>query len=985
MGIVIAAVVGVVFFGAIGVLVVRARLTAPPAAPTPEPEAPDLLASEDIGRMRGSDIELYDRRDPSRLAARIRSERTDPVPDRRGMVRMEHPEAWMFLRSGRTVHVRADDGVFYMPDRQREPESGTIRGNVVVRLYESARASGADGGEPLATLRTSALTFDGTSFEVSTPERFEFDAGTLSGTGTGLKLIYNEAARRIELLEIRRGESVTHTPASGPAGTSAAAPAPPGRAVTTVARAVDGDRPVPDRPDPSPAAAEETYYQLVLSDAVTVTQGRRTVRSDRLTAWARLVDQRLPSGAIWRLDGKSADRPGNVPPRGEPVRAPAHPDPEPHGGAPRPPAQAVAPTPDETEPVTLRWTGPCVLRPLESAPRELAEDHVALRATAERSGAVTFRDDALGGEGRCATLEYGLTTGRLALTGPGPSSVVLARDDGATLEAVRAELDLVHARAVIPTPGIVYAPHEDGESRDEISWNERAEFTLARDADTGASRLREASFAGRSQATDGSALLRGERIRAEFARGLDGATLLTRLVALDPNRVLARSSDEQVMRAEELDVAFAPGADPRRPDPVKLVARGRVAAAGTGGELECAFLDADLARDDRGSVGVTTAVARSGVRFARKDDGVSASAEEARVDAARQVVDLTGPGSSVGADPTRIWGEQIRLLGVERTITVFGPWRIVHGPRPLGEDPVLRAEGTSGLTFDDLSGTAEGAGRVTAVHRPDALRRDTFVSERLRLRFTPDSGTTASDAGAQRGDRRLLHATLIGAAEEGTGDGRATSESRRYAVAEPGIPPALMQIVYVDGPRLLADVEHSVLDVPGAGRALVRDHTGPSDPDGDDLRGDSLFTWERAMRLDRAAGSMDMDGNVWVTHVRLAEDQAVRVIAEHVTAVIRSTPGPSDRVELVSASARGAVNVAVGPRDPSRPFEREITADRVDYDAATGVILASSESGNLVTLFDAARGAPAIAERITWDVRRNEIKLIRPLPVVVPR
>lgn len=1021
IGIVIAAVLGVAFFGTIAYLVWRARSntsgpTPPSVTDTPEP----IPGLDDLGSSSGSEIELYDRGDPTRLSARILSARTDPVPERRGMVRMEHPEAWAYLKTGQVIHVRANSGLFYMPDRQREPESGTISGDVVVRVFpppEGGPTGAEPTGEPLATLRTSTLTFDGNSFEVSTPERFEFTGGELTGAGTGLKLIYNEVAQRVELLEIRRGESVTFTPVAA----SSARPGPPRGSAPTAKPASAGAATVASgspgaRRTIGPAAAAgtaiETFYHVVLSDGVVVTQERRTLRADRLTAWARLLDNRLPEGAIARLDALAARTEamtsGEAP--GSPAGAAPHAQPRPAPVASAPPAAASMTNDPATEPgpVTLAWTGSCVLRPMDAAPPELLGDHVALRATAEISGAVTFDDAALGGTGRCATLDYGLTTGKLAMSGPGPASVVLALEGaprGGTLEAVRVELDLRALTAAIPSPGVLNTlagEGADGAHR-QASWNERADFVFDRSG--GGLRLREAVLLGKVQASNGTASVRGDRVRAEFAAAPNGASQLTRLTAHDPARVLAQSGDDESLRAEDVDVEFGPGVDPSRPDPVRLVAKGRVHVVGRGSDLACGALDARLARDEKGAVVVMTADATEGVVFARKSDGVTARAGSAHADAATEIVTLTGPDTFVGVDDTRIGGGQIRLDGLARTVTVFGPWTIVQGERAPGEDPILAASGESGLTFDDKAGTAEGAGAIVAVHVPDAASRDRMSAERLRLAFSAGrSGVAGDDPATRRTDRTLLRVTAIGAVEEREGGGPATAESRRYTI-DPGGARRLIQAVHVEGPRLIANQEEGVLDVPGPGRAVVRDHSArdvaAEEPKpapaaraavggaaSGDMRGDSLFTWDRSMRLDRAGGAMEMDGNVWLTHVRLAEDQAVRVIAEHVTARVKTADGSlggAGGAELSAASARGAVNVAVGPRDPSKPFDREMTADRLEYDAGTGILEAFAEKGNLVTLFDATRGAPTSAEKMVWDLKKNEIRFVRPQPVVIPR
>ncbi len=996
-----------VFIGGVGFLVLRARLAPPGPAPAPI-DAPELQAPpEELGSVTGSSIELYDRDNPERLTARILSKRTDPIPERRGMVEMEEPQAWIYLRDGRLLHVRADRGQFYMPDRRREPESGTISGKVVITLYPPVPAGQAFDpatAEPEGTLRTESLTFDGANFELSTLDRFEIASRQVAVAGEGITLILNEVKERIELLEIRRGESITvHTDAgSGMVRRPGREPGAPRAPKATPA----GEHPK-SADAATPAAPVETFYHVVFNDAVEVMSGERVLRADRLSAWGRLVDNQLPENAIARLSHEPAEETaarGPVPPA--PAAAGAG-DPAP-GSAPAPVRAGAEPNAGARDPVTMRWTGPCVLRPLDAAPSELAEDHLALRATAEKTGLVTFADPGVGGEGHCATLDYGLTTGRVNLAGVGPAAVAIALGKGDSVEANRVALDLRTLVGTIPTPGVITSvrPDPDGPKRREVSWSEQGRFTLGRDA-TGAAILKEAGFAGRVRATDGERTIRTEFLEVELSRTPDGATTLARILAEDPAGLEARMSERESIRAERLEIRFKPGADPQKPDPTLLVAQGGVEAIGRGGDLQCGHLEADLVRDADGSVDVSAVRIRDGMRFARTEDGVTAAGEEARADASGRVVDVMGEGAFVGVDQARLLGSQIRVNGDRRTVEVFGEWTFEHGEPRQDGGPPIRATGTSGLTFDDATGVAEGAGGVVAVNAPDDLTRYTLETERVRLEFTPEP-SAEPPAGGRRpkpGDRKLLRAEAIGGVLEHDGGRNAAAEVLRWTNdpdAEGGR--RLVQALRVEAPRLLADDEKGTLDAPGPGKLLVRDlrpevRERPGEPAGpgtgsQDLRGDTLFTWDRSMHLDRASGATEMGGNTSLTHRSMAYDRIVRLVAEQLGATIRSAPAASREgslsegagdAELVSASARGAVHATMGPRDPNLPFSREMVADRIEYDAAAGVLEATAGEGNLVTLFESARATATSAERITWNVVKDEVTFVRPQPVVIPR
>ncbi len=999
---------GALFVAAIGFLILRARLAPPGPVGGAPIEVPELHAPpEELGSVAGSSIEVYDRKDPTRLAARLLSKRTDPVPERRGMVEMEEPEAWIYARDGRSIRVQAARGLLYMPDSRREPESGTISGGVVISVYAPqppGTVLDPATAEPEGTLRTESLTFDGGSLELSTLDRFEITSRAVSAAGQGLTLILNEVKERIELLEVRRGESITYTPGSG-AGTRAAAGPGPSQpspvAGGTPGSGADGA--------PAPPAPRETFYHVVFSDAVEVTHGERVLRADRLITWARLLDNRLPENAVARLATMEPTAQGVEQPEPTPqaVEQPGGPVPAP---PPAPIVTPAAPVTGASGAVVMKWSGSCIVRPLDAPPPELVQDHLALRATAEKTGLVTFADPVVGGEGHCATLDYGLTTGSLNLTGIGPASVALALGKAGKIDTIRLALDLRTLVGTIPTPGVITAAREEPPDtpREQVSWAESCRFVLDRDP-AGGIDLSNAAFIGKAQATDGKSSIRADYLHAAFTRAPDGATILSRLRAEDRAGAEAHKPNGDRVRAERLEVEFRPGADPRKPDPVLFVAQGSVEIIGRGSEVHAGYLEADLVREADGSIEVAAARVRDGFRFARDEDGVTAAGDEANVDAKGQIADVLGEGSFVGADRTRILGSQIRLDGAQRTVTVFGGWTFEQGePRAEGA-PALRATGTAGLTFDDASGVAEGAGGVVAVNAPDALTHDRLGAERVRLEFTPAPPADAPPGGERPKkleERKLLRATAIGGVLENEGGANATAEVLRWA-ADPGAPGGrrLVRALRVEAPSLAGDDQTGTLDAPGAGKLLVRDYApeprehpderAPAAPMNSgwaagDFRGDSLFTWEGSMHLDRAAGTLEMQGNTSLTHMSLAYDRVIRLIAERMSATIRAregslSEGGASDAELLSASARGAVHATIGTRNPKAPFDREMVADRVDYDAAGGILEATAHEGNLVTLFDGARGTATSAESITWNVARDEVKFVRAQPVVIPR
>src|SRR5688572_19078169 len=114
IGMILAAGLAVVFAGGLGLMIFRGKTRTAATGEAP-PDAPEmLLTPEDLPRAAGSDISIFDRQDPTRLNARLLSARTDPVPERRGMVEMTEPQGWIYLRDGRALHIKGDHALVHM-------------------------------------------------------------------------------------------------------------------------------------------------------------------------------------------------------------------------------------------------------------------------------------------------------------------------------------------------------------------------------------------------------------------------------------------------------------------------------------------------------------------------------------------------------------------------------------------------------------------------------------------------------------------------------------------------------------------------------------------------------------------------------------------------------------------------------------------------------------------------------------------------------
>lgn len=326
-GLAVAALLSIAFAGVIIFYVTRApRASSAGLDDQDAPAPPDI---KDISKTvtPGSGFEVAggkeqrvtftDRNDPTRIAGQLGWDRLEPLEGKR--YHLEQPRSMSFLKDGRIVYVRADRGRFVIPRQDQEPQSGTLSGNVEIRLFAPAPPGvriDPERAEPILTARMDSVDFDTTTGEMRTASRVEGEGSFGRFAFTGMHAVTNQSEKRIELLEIDRGEMivlrpnhlgpggqrpsnavVATAPANGsreipaPAEKSAAIGAPPGPAPASTVT------PPASATPSSQAPIDEVFYAALFSDDVRVVQGAKEISSDRLFSWARLVDGKLAPGA----------------------------------------------------------------------------------------------------------------------------------------------------------------------------------------------------------------------------------------------------------------------------------------------------------------------------------------------------------------------------------------------------------------------------------------------------------------------------------------------------------------------------------------------------------------------------------------------------------------------------------------------------------------------------------------------------------------
>jgi lipopolysaccharide export system protein LptA len=1028
-----------------------------------------LLGGSDSGddmAGEGMVIQITDKDDPNRLAAEILADRYDP--DGPTIRLVEKPKAWLFGEDGAAWLIESDRGRFYIPEGEDQPREGTLTGNVTARRFDPSGSGGVtitSTNRPDPVTDTPALVattdeplrfnLDILTFE--TDGRLEINTDTIDFAGRGAYVVLNESRESITTLRVDQGERLVYTPAAryeneasddkGTTGKSVVADSSPVANSTNDQTLADATT---DGSPAAPAAAESTetptdsapepkidLYKITFADNVEAVSGPRTITSDTLTVWSRLIDNKLPT----RSAGDSAA--GTQASQAATSTSPASDDTTAESDEPRSIAggttdesnessqtdDAIASTEADTdadteqdaqtETVVLTWDGPLTVEPLTDSPAELNRgDDLAMRFEAT-DGEVEIVDTDTDATARALAANYFAQRERVELEGSG-GSIVVASENTGRIEGMNAlEVELAAGIITIPTAGELFGAEHDGNAADPdpqtIAWAESASFRFALEDGTMTDRLERAAFRGRVRGANRDATVDGETLVALFETP-PGAS--PQLLQLDVEEAIASDGRGGAVGGETMQVHFAQGTFGEDIDPTRAILTGDAFARRDGREsIRGDRIDADLARDENADVIVRTADATGSVAF---DDGAGTAGrgDALTADTLAETAVITGPADPaltwVSRDGTRISGPDIRLDGKSRRVDVFGSGTFAHesANSVTGAPRRIDAAWTDRMAFDDVAGTVLCVGGVSA-RSPNADGSiDTVTGDRLEITLAPLDETS----GDRDGDR-LRFADVFGseadparvestryAALEDAADGENTGDDTEVDAAgdEPDAERAIESLYRLDAARIRFAALDDRLNVPTAGRLFVLDRRPPDGTDeaaqdpnnqdgpngplvgGDGSRGSTLITWTGSMDYDRAAGRAVIRDDARIINQPLGEPNPSEVIANTITAAFASAVRDAGGKNARSAS--GDLRWAIADGDALLRIEndREILADRLIYDPENLRVQALGENGRSIEITDLARGTVSRPRAVIWDLEADRITVTNPGAIVAP-
>ena len=906
------------------------------------------------------------------VAMRLTWERLDPLEA--GRFEISRPRAWMY-EDERVVEVSSAVARVVWPSREREPESGTLGGGVTITI-RSENAGEGDGAREIVRASSETMGFETALGEIRTADVVRVLGSGFDGALNGLEL------------RLRSGPASPLRSMLVPGGGKLVARG--GRASST------GDDGAPETQDgragTAAGAGLEEFFAATVEGALRVESGTRVVEGHRLRVWARLVDGRLPEGAIAEFPGAqeepSARATGLVAGTEEMV---------PLGGEDGLAFAAV-------------WSGALRVEPIERMPEALKADQLFASLEGEPGASVesaVVRDTASGGSVRALTIAYGASRRVVALKGEGDwnggaSGLTLSLPELGEALGESLTFDLTSGRGAFEGPGEINA---EGDERG-IAWLGGAEFDLdvsngplggREEVELEDVRLREGV-----EAFDGGACLKGEFVRASWGGGTpaNGGEVRGTLERVSV-RGAGYAADETgaAMIADELDVRFAVSGEGDEPVPTLVQARGSVVASRPGQSLAAETLEARLDEDEGGSVRVAAVEAREDVRvrFENERGGgvVIARAGHLVGDVSSGVFDLTGSeelpvvlgrSGADGEGELSAGSARIESASSARRLTMFGPgsasYRTVDAR--TGASDSARVVWAGSMTYDDSTGRSEIIGSTSATFDRGGGERHSAKGERLVVDITP-----APSDGPPPARRDLLRALVEG------GETPAEVELRRLGARASGTAEAgeeaLEALAFLRGPSIELDAVGLTVGVEGAGLLLLEDRRPSDAPEnngaaagGSDIvavgrasRGTTLVEWDGGMVLDRSTGLGEVRDNVRVRHRDRATGKVAELTCARVGLTTREAPGAGEGIELVRAEAAGAVR--------ARYQSQIVEGERLVYDAAAGTIVVTGDGSRPATGYDESTGRSASAQTVILDLASGNWRVEGAETIVAPR
>lgn len=932
------------------------------------------------------------------LALQFRAARYEPQPD--NSLNVTQPQAEFYFTNGQVVSIEGSHGRVVIPGDATQssdlrfatapPSRGELY-DVTISLFNAGNLR-----RPAIVCRVNNVAFDNDTFRIAT-EAFTAPDGKhvpadqvpiqLRGqeydfNGRGLTIRWNDRDRRLQMLEIAHGESLTikspqflqerqaSTARSARTTTASARPAP--RQAAAAPRA--------ETPPTQPAATQPVYQANFEGPVRAVQGGRQLMLAESL-----------------RVDFRMEEQDSDAPPATAPTRR------RPTTSAPAPATTRPATAPAAPEPVILRWKGKLVIAPAEHEVAELRPGEMNIELASTKSAVELHY---AGVDVRCGSCLY-LAGGRGAEVRNSESVPLISMKDarGAQLQTTGLIYDGPAGKAFVRGQSRTEMPLKQQDGSVQLlsaDWNKECVLTMAGQAQNNLV-IEQAEISGDVKIEHPRLKLVSQMMRVLFAPSQDaGADSVQLKEVVASGQVQCALIDEQNntqhVHADKLTVETAPdAANELRPRVV--TAEGNVHSFDEGNtqEIRAGHLVATLAPATRPSdpPRIERFMAQRDVQFRSGEAHGRADQLIAVPEGDDYDVKLSGqPFATVAAGDSSLAGAIIGFKPRRQELQVVGAGTLRGMLRetPDAKPSPFELAWDSGLEFEGAADRAEVNGNVAFTTTSRDGSRNTASGDKLTLALmegpkkpgapaTTRSAETALDLGGLNG-KTLRTLSLEG-----------NTKLDSTLLAADG---KLLRRVYLAAPTLRVDGPEQRVVIPAAGRMLFEDFSpvarGPATAPArlGDFSGATAFEWQRELIFDQARGRTEMLGGVVIVHeaanagnsppFRLEAEQVSADLEKQTAAATRTTGGLADvssAADVKRVAAEGGVRFISG--------QVQFDAAKVWFDPAEEILAAIGDGRSPVQVYDSQGRSTGSFEEVWWNTRTQQIKRLRNVQATIRR
>ena len=947
-----------------------------------------------------------------RLEKQYRCQSLDPLPD--GWSRMTKPEFEALVSDDRMITMTSDSAMIHMPSRQ--PESGTLSGDVIIRNYEIQPGEPFDAAKtPILEIRTDEAIFDNTRGEIRCDGKLLIQTSSAQVDGRGLRLLFNEIAHRAEWMKLEHG-TVRISSLASANQTTQPQDATTRSQPTQTARA---KKPPAAEGATSATQPQPLFYRLTFNEQVRIQQVN--------SGWEASGDE---LAVIFSLEGGSLSNALSFQVETQPGLAAGINSP--HAILAALAVAAAPPGPqalfiERDDDVVITCKGGIAMSPLvNSAERPESIDD----ARFEMAGRpLRIRNPGEQLDIECRTLVYQMLRQRAVLNGDVEHPLIIDSPQ-MRVSSDRLWINRMDSQGGFEGKGwmtlhdeqVAPQQREADPNAVRLTWADRVDLRFQRPGESHSGnepsdlKLEAATFRQTVRVLNPDLEMNSDTLEASFASAdpnqPDSARAIRSVLA--SGNVRAKSlADDGTLACESLNVDFAPIHG--RTIPLAMLAKGKVHASDPDRQtiwadrLEASFFtdDANASAGTDGRARVRTLSAHDGVQVLLAD-GARAFADQLEADTAAETVILTGNDLLVVSENSIVHGgSRLDISTSSNSATWPGAGEFVHYSHPIiaadaqpiakpsvssidaAKNPVqLRARWSESMVYDGSFNDGAGAITLTGSVHADSMRNvlehSTADGNSLTLQFAKSAAATSAPAG---GPSKQLQ-TFIAQGDERN---PAKLESRSWLNVDHSDKP---RVFYIAGPHITYDDMEFEAQVQGAGELLIRDERieatpSPSNaapPTGSPMsaQGTTSFRWKEGLDMTRAANDLfdiTMRGRVEVIHRAL--DEAITLVnSETLRATVQRTSAAATQtsdnafdlggaMELRRLDGSGGVHIEA----PSR----KIDCEQFEYDYQSSLATLNAAEGGTVAVFTTGEAIPLRARQIRWNMKEDTLTVSEPV------